>query len=441
MQIQILKMVMENKSTVLMEKYELGKLLGQGTFAKVYLARNLKTNQIVAIKSFDKEKVFKVGLTEQIKREISVMKMANHPNIINLYEVMATKKKIYFVMEFAKGGELFEKVANEGRFKEEIAHKYFKQLIDAVEFCHNRGIFHRDLKLENLLLDENDNLKVTDFGLSALIGSVRQDGLLHTTCGTPAYVAPEILNKKGYEGSKCDIWSCGVILFILVAGFLPFHESNLMDMYKKIQMGEFQCPHWFSSRLKKLLKRILDPNPAKRATIEEIKGMSWYRKGFEGVEVKKTRKVKEVGNGIKREKKDDDLKVASMNAFDIISHSSGFDLSGFFVERENRNETWFTSRQPISVLVSKLEELGKKLKLRVRRKENGILKMITRNFGGKKGAVEIDVEIFQIDPSDFMVEIKKLNGDTFDYQKMLNEEIRPGLKDIVWAWKDDEQEN
>jgi len=192
---------MESKS-IIMDKYEVGRLLGQGTFAKVYLAKNLKSGQTVAIKVFDKERVFKAGLTEQIKREISVMKMVNHPNIIQLYEVMATKKKIYFVIEYAKGGELFQKIAKGGKVKEEIAHKYFRQLINAVDFCHSRGIYHRDLKLENLLLDENDNLKVTDFGLSALIGSDHQDGLLHTTCGTPAYVAPEVLSKKGYDGAN-----------------------------------------------------------------------------------------------------------------------------------------------------------------------------------------------------------------------------------------------
>lgn len=426
---------MENKS-IIMEKYEVGRLLGQGTFAKVYLAKNLKSGQTVAIKVFDKERVFKAGLTEQIKREISVMKMVNHPNIIKLYEVMATKKKIYFVIEYAKGGELFQKIAKGGRVKEESAHKYFRQLIDAIDFCHSRGIYHRDLKLENLLLDEDDNLKVTDFGLSALIGSDHQDGLLHTTCGTPAYVAPEVLSKNGYDGAKTDIWSCGVILFVLVAGYLPFHESNLMEMYKKIQKGEFKCPSWFSSRFKKLLRKILDPNPLTRLTVEGIKGMSWYRKGFDRDQVLKEKKIKETVNGVKKEKRER-MRVTTMNAFDIISLSSGFDLSGFFVERENRNETWFTCSQPISLLVSRLEELGKKLKFRVRKKENGVVKMVARN-GGRNGVVEIDAEIFQIGASNYMVEIKKSNGDNFEYQRILKEEIRPGLKDIVWTWQGDE---
>lgn len=145
---------MENKAKVLMERYDIGRLLGQGNFAKVYFARNLKTGQSVVIKVIDKEKVLMVGLIDQTKREISVMKLVKHPNVIQLYEVMASKTKIYFVMEYAKGGDLFNKVAR-GRLKEDSARKYFQQLISAVDFCHSRGVYHRELKPENLLLDEN----------------------------------------------------------------------------------------------------------------------------------------------------------------------------------------------------------------------------------------------------------------------------------------------
>lgn len=154
---------MESKPHVLMQRYELGRLLGQGTFGKVYYARSTITNQSVAIKVIDKDKVMRTGQAEQIKREISVMRLARHPNIIQLFEVLANKSKIYFVIEYAKGGELFNKVAK-GKLKEDVAHKYFKQLISAVDYCHSRGVYHRDIKPENILLDENGNLKVSDFG-------------------------------------------------------------------------------------------------------------------------------------------------------------------------------------------------------------------------------------------------------------------------------------
>uniref|UniRef100_M1B7N6 CBL-interacting protein kinase 16 n=1 Tax=Solanum tuberosum TaxID=4113 RepID=M1B7N6_SOLTU len=199
----------EKKGTILMHKYEIGKLLGQGTFAKVYHARNLKTGQIVAVKVIDKEKVMKVGLIDQIKREISVMRLIRHPNVVELYEV--AKQFFFFAMEYVRGGEFFNKVSK-GRLRESAARKYFHQLIASVDFYHSRGVYHRDLKPENILLDETGSLKVSDFGLSALFDTKRQDGLLHTMCGTPAYVAPEVINKRGYDGEKADIWSCGVIL-------------------------------------------------------------------------------------------------------------------------------------------------------------------------------------------------------------------------------------
>lgn len=194
-----------------MERYDFGRLLGQGNFAKVYYGRNLKTGQSVAIKVIDKEKVLKVGLMDQIKREISVMRLVKHPNVLQLYEVMATKNKIYFVIEYAKGGELFNKVAK-GRLKEDVASTYFQQLISAIDFCHSRGVSHRDLKPENLLLDENEGLKVSDFGLSAAAESRRQDGLLHTTCGTPAYWLLKLFIGKAMTGPKLTYglvgWSC-----------------------------------------------------------------------------------------------------------------------------------------------------------------------------------------------------------------------------------------
>lgn len=145
---------MDNKATILMQKYEVGHFLGQGNFAKVYHARNLKTGQSVAIKVFNKESVIKVGMKEQLKREISLMRLVRHPNIVQLHEVMASKTKIYFAMEMVKGGELFYKVSR-GRLREDVARKYFQQLIDAVGHCHSRGVCHRELKPENLLVDEN----------------------------------------------------------------------------------------------------------------------------------------------------------------------------------------------------------------------------------------------------------------------------------------------
>ncbi|XP_066395876.1 CBL-interacting protein kinase 3-like [Miscanthus floridulus] len=177
-------------------KYELGRTIGEGTFAKVRIAKNMENWDHVAIKILDKAKVHKNKLAEQIRREICTMKLVQHPNVVRLYEVMGSKTRIYIVLEFVMGGELHDIIATSGRLKEEEARRYFQQLINAVDYCHSRGVYHRDLKLENLLLDVAGNLKISDFGLSALSDQVKNDGLLHT-CGTPNYVAPEVIDDKG----------------------------------------------------------------------------------------------------------------------------------------------------------------------------------------------------------------------------------------------------
>ncbi|CAL4901280.1 unnamed protein product [Urochloa decumbens] len=432
--------------SVLMERYEIGRLLGQGTFAKVYYARNLATGQTVAIKMIHKDKIVKTGLMDQIKREISIMRLVRHPNILQLFEVMATKSRIYFVLEYAKGGELFNKIAK-GKLTEEAARKYFQQLISAVDYCHSRGVYHRDLKPENLLLDENETLKVSDFGLSALAESKRQDGLLHTACGTPAYVAPEVLGRKGYSGPKADVWSCGVILFVLVANYLPFHDRNLIEMYKKISKAEYRCPRYFSVALKELLYGILDPDPNTRIPISMIKRSAWYRKPV-GLAVLKTEIVNKIcteatTSGLTEclgsERNQGSLRLTNLNAFDIISLSTGFDLSPLFDEKYSQREARFTSKQSAGAVFGKLKELARRLKLKDTKKDGGVLKLATTKEG-RKGILELDVEIFEIAPSFVLVELKKTNGDTLEYQKLMKDGIRPSLKDIVWAWQGDQQQ-
>ncbi|KAK6917695.1 Protein kinase domain [Dillenia turbinata] len=439
---------MDKKGNILMQKYELGRLLGQGTFAKVYYARDLKSGQSVAIKIVDKEKILRVGLIDQIKREISVMRLVRHPNVVQLYEVMATKTKIYFAMEYAKGGELFNKVAK-GRLKEDLARKYFQQLIGAVDFCHSRGVYHRDLKPENLLLDEDENLKVSDFGLSALRESRRQDGLLHTTCGTPAYVAPEVISKRGYDGAKADIWSCGVVLFVLLAGYLPFHDQNLMEMYRKISRGEFKCPQWFQLEVRKLLSKILDPNPYSRITMSKLMENSWFIKGFKPLEPPlcnddEDNDLDELGDiftasasdseGITtpRALKGHSMKPTCVNAFDIISHSQGFNLSGLFDEyMVYKPEERFTTTQSPSIIVSKLGEIAETERFKVKMK-GGMVKLQGCKEG-RKGQLQIDAEIFEVTPSLHIVELKKTAGDTMEYRDFCNQGLKPSLKDVVWT--------
>ncbi|KZV51930.1 CBL-interacting protein kinase 13 [Dorcoceras hygrometricum] len=435
---------MEKKGNILMKKYEVGRLLGQGSFAKVYYGRNLKTGQSVAIKVIDKEKVLKIGLMNQTKREISVMGLIKHENVVQFYEVMATKTKIFYVMEYAKGGELFQKVSR-GKLKEDIARKYFQQLICAVYFCHRRGVYHRDLKPENLLLDEDGNLKVSDFGLNALSESKRRDGLLHTTCGTPAYVAPEVISRKGYDGAKADVWSCGVILFVMLAGYLPFHDSNVMEMYRKISMAEYKCPHWFPIEVRRLLSKILDPNPSTRISICRIMENAWFRKGLNSNDARTQvgdNKMPHVETDAvfvpsccdtNPEKKMELARPFNLNAFDIISLSTGFDLSGLFVDDDKRDEVQFTSAKPANDIMSKLEEIACHLKLKVKKDEGSMRLEMSKE--GRNGTLNIDAEIYEITSSFHYVEVKKCDGDTMEYRKMLKKNIKPALKEIVWAWQ------
>jgi 5'-AMP-activated protein kinase catalytic alpha subunit len=437
---------MEKKPTILMNRYELGRMLGQGTFAKVYHGRNLASSQSVAIKVIDKEKVLRVGMIDQIKREISVMRLVRHPNVVQLHEVMASKSKIYFAMEYVRGGELFTRVAR-GRLKEDNARRYFHQLIGAVDFCHSRGVYHRDLKPENLLVDEHGNLKVSDFGLSALRECQKQDGLLHTTCGTPAYVAPEIINKKGYDGAKADIWSCGVILFVLLAGYLPFHDANLMEMYRRISRGDVKYPQWFSSDLRRFMSKLLDPNPNTRIAIEKLVEHPWFKKGYKpavmlaqphgsnslkDVQVAFSTADNEGGSKVEQPA-GSSLKPTSLNAFDIISHSRGLDLSGLFeVDQEQKaSNSRFMTQKPASAIVSKLEQIAETERFMVK-KQDGLVKL-QGSKEGRKGQLAIDAEIFEVTPAFHVVEVKKSAGDTLEYERFCNKGLRPSLSDICWS--------
>ncbi|XP_047250410.1 CBL-interacting serine/threonine-protein kinase 3 isoform X2 [Capsicum annuum] len=425
-------------------KYEVGRTIGEGTFAKVKFARNSETEESVAIKILDKDKVLKHKMAEQIKREIATMKLIRHPHVVQLYEVMGSKTKIFIVLEFVTGGELFDKIVNHGRMREEEARKYFQQLINAVDYCHSRGVYHRDLKPENLLLDAAGDLKVSDFGLSALSQQVRDDGLLHTTCGTPNYVAPEVLNDRGYDGATADLWSCGVILFVLLAGYLPFDDSNLMNLYNKITAAEFTCPPWISFSAMKLITRILDPNPTTRITVPEILEDEWFKKDyrppvFNEIEDANLDDVEAVFKDSEEyhvtEKREE--KPTSMNAFELISMSQGLNLGNLFDEQGFKRETRFTSKCPANEIISKIEEAAKPLGFDVHKKN---YKMRLQNLkAGRKGNLNVSTEVFQVAPSLHMVEVRKAKGDTLEFHKFYKN-LSTCLDEVVWKTEQDMEE-
>ncbi|KAE8777477.1 CBL-interacting protein kinase 26 [Hordeum vulgare] len=394
--------------TILMKRYEIGRLIAQGDLAKVYYAQNLTSEQDVAIKMIDKDKVSSVELMVRIKREMTLMNLLGHPNVLKLVEVMASKSKLYFVLEYPKGGDLSTKIVT-GGLHEDAARKYFRQLISAVEYCHSQGVYHRNLNLENILLDENGNLKISDFGLSVLPGS-REDGLFHYPCGTPAYVAPEVLSWRGYAGAKVDIWSCGVILFVLVAGYLPFQDPST-----RASVSSIKASAWYRNHIEvKACKG--------EATTSETTECSMLSKG-------KTKCSNSVGNQAPSS-------FTHSNAVGVISLSVKFYLSNLSEKKYGLWENKFTARLPAETLFARINELAEQLKLKVKKKENGILKLVASEEG--MGRLELDAEVFELAPSFLLVEIKITNGDKeYELQMKVKDAVRLIFKDMVWAWQDD----
>nr|XP_033810032.1 serine/threonine-protein kinase MARK2 isoform X3 [Geotrypetes seraphini] len=262
--------------------YRLLKTIGKGNFAKVKLARHVLTGKEVAVKIIDKTQLNSSSL-QKLFREVRIMKVLNHPNIVKLFEVIETEKTLYLVMEYASGGEVFDYLVAHGRMKEKEARAKFRQIVSAVQYCHQKSIVHRDLKAENLLLDADMNIKIADFGFSNefIFGNK-----LDTFCGSPPYAAPELFQGKKYDGPEVDVWSLGVILYTLVSGSLPFDGQNLKELRERVLRGKYRIPFYMSTDCENLLKKFLILNPSKRGTLEQIMRDRWMNVGHEDDELK-----------------------------------------------------------------------------------------------------------------------------------------------------------
>jgi serine/threonine protein kinase len=239
-----------------------------------------------AIKILDKSDIKANELTVNVRREIAIMKALNHKNIVNLREVLSSKSKLYIVMDLVRGGELFEMIERKGELDEKLARKYFQQLVDGIDYCHRRGVCHRDLKPENLLVDEKGTLKITDFGVSSMKGGVSGSDLLYTACGTPYYCAPEIINgaEEGYSGVKIDAWSCGIILYLLLTGTLPFQNEDMTQLYEQINRCQVDYPNWMPTDARDLISHLLEKDPNKRYSLEDVKRHPWFLVDYESAD-------------------------------------------------------------------------------------------------------------------------------------------------------------
>uniref|UniRef100_A0A2P2JG86 non-specific serine/threonine protein kinase n=1 Tax=Rhizophora mucronata TaxID=61149 RepID=A0A2P2JG86_RHIMU len=417
----------------LLNKYELGRLLGRGSFAKVYVGRDLTNDatkeKLVAVKVIDKT-LTEAAMEPKIICEISAMRrLQHHPNVLRIHEVMATKTKIYLVMDLASRGDLYSNVVQRGRLKESAARRYFQQLVSALHFCHQNGIAHRDIKPQNLLLDGKGVLKVSDFGLSALAEGKSEGGsMLHTACGTPGFTAPEVMARRGggYDGAKADAWSCGVILFFLLSASLPFDDSNMATLFRRIYKREYRMPSGISKPAKSIINQLLDPNPKSRMSIESLRRHSWF---VRNIELPNQSGVLELDHMkyCKREGL-----VSGVNAFDIISMSSGLDLSGLF-EVENKRDKRFTSKETFERIRERVKEVGGRFGYKVLEGKG------LGTIGLGKGRVVLVFEVLEIAEGLYLVEVRTVEGGGggLDTEEVYWGELKQGLEDVVFQWHND----
>ncbi|KAL5704741.1 cAMP-dependent protein kinase [Ranunculus cassubicifolius] len=420
-------------------KYEVGRTIGVGTFAKVKFAQNTETGESVAMKILDRTTIIKHKMVDQIKREISIMKLVRHPYVVRLHEVLASRTKIYIILEFITGGELFDKIVHHGRLSEAESRRYFHQLIDGVDYCHSKGVYHRDLKPENLLVDSLGNLRISDFGLSAL--PPQGVSILRTTCGTPNYVAPEVLSHKGYDGAVADVWSCGVILYVLLAGYLPFDEIDLTTLYSKIEKSEFSCPSWFPVGAKSLIHRMLDPNPQTRIRIEEIRDDEWFKKNYVPARVIEYEDVNlddvyavfddPEDQETNEQSMSEDMGPLILSAFDLIILSQGLNLSSMFERGQDpvKHQTRFVSQKPSKVVMSTMEVVAQSMGFKTHIRN---YKMRMEGLSEDKTAhLSVMLEVFEVAPSFFMVDVQKASGEAVEYHKFYKN-FCDKLEDIIW---------
>lgn len=253
--------------------YRLGKTMGFGSFSKVKSAMHVLTGQKVAIKIINKEQM--KDMEEKVRRELKIMQVVTHPHVVRLYEIIETISDIFVVMEYVESGDLFDYIVLHSRLHENEARHFFQQIIAGVEYCHKNKVVHRDLKPENLLLHaKRKSVKIADFGLSNFM---RDGHLLETSCGSPNYAAPEVILRMTYTGPEVDIWSCGVILYAMLCGVLPFDDENISGLYQKITNGIYTLPSYLSSSVRDLITRILKVDPLHRITIPEIRSHPWFQ--------------------------------------------------------------------------------------------------------------------------------------------------------------------
>ncbi|QCD83617.1 Protein kinase [Vigna unguiculata] len=366
--------------------YELGQTLGKGNFSTVKLARCLDTGDNVAIKVFGKYTILAnqpKNELRKLERNLLIMKMVRHPNVVHVIEEIYTKTHFFIVTEHVTGGELFDKVTNSGRMTEPEARTYFQQLIHAVDYCHSKGVSHKNLKPENLLVDADGVLKILDFGMNMLSQQVGPDGLLHTARGEPQYTAPEMF--------KADI----------------------------------TCPSFFSPSVKSLIERILDPNPATRIAIKEILEDEWFKNGPQSPNSDE--------NSQGPAEPAEPVEPVPKNAFQKMRVSLGFDHVGNLLNKVlGKKETSFVSKCSANEIISGIERTIASMGFNVKKRKYKL--KIEGEKDEHKGHLSIVTKISKVNPSFFKVEVRRDGGNTLDFHEFYRD-LSAGMRDIIWVEK------
>ncbi|OHT01316.1 CAMK family protein kinase [Tritrichomonas foetus] len=400
--------------------YKILRTLGEGAFSKVKQAVNTKNNQVYAMKIIDNNLVKQNNMENQLKREIKVMSQMDHPGLIKLHAVMHSSKNIFLVLDLAEGGELFNKLAQDGPLPESIARSYFQQLIDALDYMHSRNAIHRDLKPENLLLDAEGKLKIADFGLSIMAQS--SDDLLKTRCGTPNYVAPEIFCADGYVGPPADIWSAGVILFVMLAAALPFDAPTLPELARQIMNVQIMYPRNFPKGAVDLMKHIIIADPSKRYTIEQIRNHPWFAVNYSKITgasndssiVDTEVTMKNEPESAKNDKPDED---EAMNAFELIAKMAGVNMERLVDNTVPVNaSTSFSSTKPPKDIIEIIGKTLQGLKADVHQSKDA--KVIKGTVPVAANQVSVRIEVFNVAGDTSLVEFMRLKGSQFDFLRV-----------------------
>jgi len=453
------------------EGYAIGKTLGAGIQGKVKLGINLETGERVALKCMDKNKMGRdhTRQMEMLRREIQAMRSLEHPNILHLQHVTesaqyprkgtkGTKEVVLMALELAGGGELFDYLMHTGAFGDDVARTYFRQLLSALELCHNGGVYHRDLKPENLLLDSEFQLKVADFGLAAV--NLEMDTLCHTCVGTKSYMAPEVMARQGYEGAPADIWSAGVVLFIMLAGCPPFQQAAPGDWWfnavrqnrhDKFWMAHLRSAPDFPKLAQEFLNLIFVADPIKRATIDDLWNHPWMQgtvlQDSELTEVmsEKNRQVedrKEAELARARAQKERQARArgggaGKFNAFNTNVHRAVAPppppdaLSGL---------SFFYSAQEADDLMKSVNEMYEQLGAQDVVVKQADFKIKASIPGDEtRGALDVVSYVYSVpdEPGMHLIDFQRRSGDQIDFLKLVVSDVRESLAGVIVDGEDE----